>query len=627
MLLIRGDSLSSYVFNIEKKIWSRPGYAGIPYNDGDEAELRIAGIIETASDITVLSPELRQHCIDWPSLYHLSPTRANILRPFSAWLMGDILEIGAGCGAITRYLGESGADILALEGSSRRAAITRSRTRDLKNVMVLAENLDQFQTEHRFDVITLIGVLEYANLFTAGVTPALTMLERVRSLLKPGGKLIIAIENQLGLKYFAGAPEDHLGQSMYGIEGRYNMDQPQTFGRTVLAGLLKKAKFATVEFLAPFPDYKFPISILTSEGLSSDKFDGAAFAWQSAKRDPQLPSSTNFSLELAWSEIFKNRLALDMANSFLILASPLQQQIISPSTLGYHYSTDRIPQYCKETVFEYRNKNTIAVNYRMLYGNPLKDEIDQIITFNCPEEALYAEGAPLSLEFLKIVTRENWSVEEVGNFIQRYVKLLSIIAEHKGRTISTLRLIDKLPGDFFDVVPQNIIVDHSEQPIPIDAEWSINAEIELGWLLVRSLVLALGSGVIFARNSDGYFFSRRMFIMSVLEAAGYPLSNEDFRRYAMQESVIQQKVSGRSTQEFLIKWAEEPLLPDFKAEHCRQIVHLEELITERDNLITTLNGLVTERDLLVNTMRNSKSWRITRPLRAIARVFKYGRIR
>ena len=618
---------SVYIADAERGIWSRPGYTGIAYSDGEEVEDRIAEVIDRASDITVLSAELRQHCVDWPSIYHLSGTRANILRPFDASLKGDILEIGSGCGAITRYLGESGANVLALEGSPRRATITRSRTRDLENVTVVAEKLDQFQSTCRFDVITLIGVLEYANLFMASENSALAMLQHVRSLLKPQGRLIIAIENQLGLKYFAGAPEDHLGQPMYGIEGRYAADQPQTFGRTVLAGLLKKAKFSSVVFLAPFPDYKFPISILTPEGLSSDRFDGAAFAWQSAKRDPQLPSSTNFSLELAWSEIFKNRLALDMANSFLILASPLQQQIISGSTLGYHYSTDRIPQYCKETVFEYRNDDTIAVNYRMLYSPPPKDEIDQFITFSCPEEALYVEGTPLSLELLKIVTRENWSVEEVGHFIQRYVKLLSIIAENKGKTISTLRLIDKLPGDFFDVVPQNIIVDHSEQAIPIDAEWSINAEIELGWLLVRSLVLALGSGVIFARNSDTHFFSRRMFIMSVLEAAGYPLSNEDFQRYVMQESIIQQKVSGRSTQEFLIKWAEEPLSPDFNTEHCEQIVPPEELITERDNLINTLNGLVMERDLLVNTMRNSKSWRITRPLRVIARVLKHGRVR
>ena len=82
-------------------------------------------------------------------------------------------------------------------------------------------------------MITLIGVLD-VQLFTSEENPPLAMLERVRSLVKPDGMLIIAIENQLGLKYFAGAPEDHLGQPMYGIEGRYRRDQPQTFGRVVL---------------------------------------------------------------------------------------------------------------------------------------------------------------------------------------------------------------------------------------------------------------------------------------------------------------------------------------------------------------------------------------------------------
>ena len=226
---------SEYVLDLHNQIWTRPDYSGIPYNDGDEIEQRIADIIKQASDISVLSTELRRQCTDWPSLYHLSGSRANILRPFAESLTGDILEIGAGCGAITRYLGESGANVLALEGSPRRAAIARSRTSDLDNVIVLAEKFDAFQCDHKFDVITLIGVLEYANLFTTAEYPALTMLQHVRSLLKPDGKLIIAIENQLGLKYFAGAPEDHLGQPMYGIEGRYQKDQPQTFGRRVLA--------------------------------------------------------------------------------------------------------------------------------------------------------------------------------------------------------------------------------------------------------------------------------------------------------------------------------------------------------------------------------------------------------
>ncbi|SFU68969.1 class I SAM-dependent methyltransferase [Nitrosospira multiformis] len=613
---------SGYIFHKDSAIWVRSGYTGISYSDGDDAELRIAGIIGRASDITVFSLELRRHCTDWPSLYHLSGTRANILRPFAAILRGDILEIGAGCGAITRYLGESGANTLALEGSPRRAAIVRSRTRDLENVTVLAEKFDQFRCDHQFDLITLIGVLEYANLFTSGENPALVMLQRVRSLLKPEGKLIIAIENQLGLKYFAGAPEDHLGQPMYGIEGRYRKDQPQTFGRTVLADLLEQAGFATVEFLAPFPDYKLPISILTEEGLSSKKFDGAALAWQSVRRDPQLPRSMSFSLELAWPEIFKNRLALDVANSFLVAVSPSQQKVLKPGILGYHYSTDRIPRYCKETVFEHIDENAIGVNYLILGSRKCEGETNPIINFKCPEKVIYAEGSPLSLEFIKIVTRDGWAIEEVGAFISRYIYLLGLIASQRGRVIDVAQVQEKLPGDFFDMVPQNIIVNLEEKPIPIDTEWSLKGDIELGWLLFRSLLLALGSGIDFGKNSKGQSFSRRAFIKSALSAAGYPLTDEDFSRFIALESVIQEHVSGHAAREFLIIWSEEQLLTYSVAERYGQVNQLNELIDECNRRISRLHELAMERDVLVHTILSSRSWRITRPFRAIARVLR-----
>ncbi|MEI2814082.1 MAG: class I SAM-dependent methyltransferase [Burkholderiaceae bacterium] len=263
------------------------------------------------------------------------------------------------------FLGECGATVLSLEGSPRRASIARSRTRDLDNVTVLTEKFDQFQCAFQFDVITLIGVLEYANLFTPGDNPALSMLQRVKQLLKPNGKLIIAIENQLGLKYFAGAPEDHFGVPMIGIEGRYGKNQAQTFGRSALTKLLQQAGFIKSHFLAPFPDYKLPTSIVTEAGFSHPHFDAASFASQSVRRDPQMPEVCHFSPELAWPVLFANDLGLELANSFLIIASPLTQELIQTDELAYHYSTTRLAQYCKETVFV-TDSDEVTVNYRRL---------------------------------------------------------------------------------------------------------------------------------------------------------------------------------------------------------------------------------------------------------------------
>jgi len=276
-----------YAFDEVDRIWARPGFAGIDYNDGESSELHLADIVKQAGDVGVFSCELRSKCTDWVTLYHLSPHRGNVLRPFENLLKGKVLEICAGCGAITRYLGEAGGRILALEGSPRRAAIAASRTRGLPNVTVLAERFDDLRCSETFDAITLIGVLEYAGVFGDGHTPALNMLKKARSMLRPNGRLFTAIENQLGLKYFAGAQEDHIGEPMYGIEGRYRNGQPRTYGRRALAELIAAAGFASSEFLAPFPDYKLPSSVLTEHGCAASDFDAAAFAWQSLKADPQ----------------------------------------------------------------------------------------------------------------------------------------------------------------------------------------------------------------------------------------------------------------------------------------------------------------------------------------------------
>jgi 2-polyprenyl-3-methyl-5-hydroxy-6-metoxy-1,4-benzoquinol methylase len=574
----------------------------------------IQSIVDNAIDIRVLSTELRQHCTDWPSLYHLSGMRANIIRPFGNILKGDVLEIGAGCGAITRYLGECGANVLALEGSPHRAAIARSRTRDLDNVTVLAEKFDQFQCDHQFDVITLIGVLEYANLFTCGENPPLSMLKRVRALLKPDGKLIIAVENQLGLKYFAGAPEGHLGQPMYGIEGRYRVDQPQTFGRKVLKDMLKQAAFAASEFLTPFPDYKFPVSIIMEEGYSNRKFDAAAFAWQSARRDPQLPLFSNFSLELVWLPVFENHLARDLANSFLVVASPQVQTLVDEGVLAYHYSTDRRPEFCKETVFKRDEAGEVYIKYNRLVSIENGQTNNPHIQFVCPDLDKYSLGKPLSLELIQTVTRDGWSIDEAALFIKRYLRVLGNICHEHDPKINFNSPYAEVPGEYFDAVPQNIIIGKDGSVSLIDKEWQLACPIEVGHLLFRSLLLLLNSITRFGRPVSQTAMTRYQFIDGVVAAAGLKVQEEDYIRYIKLEASIQESLTCRSAENF-VDWAKDQPIP---------ILNMNQAMTECEGQIANLNQVVAERDALVNQIKNSSSWRITRPLRFFARLARHG---
>ena len=579
---------SGYVLDGASQVWLRPSYSSIAYSDGDEVESRIASVVEHVRDLSVLSMELRPFCTDWTTLYHLSGMRANILRPLEGLIRGDVLEIGAGCGAITRYLGELGANVLAVEGTRRRAAITRSRTRDLENVAVLAERFDQFQCSHRFDFITMIGVLEYASLYESSDDPPLRMLERVRELLKPGGAFILAIENQLGLKYFAGAPEDHIGRPMVGIEGRYGTLGAQTYGCSVLKDLLGRAGFSAQQFLAPFPDYKFPVSIVTEAGFSTNGFDPAPLASQCAGRDKQLPLYCNFSLELAWPEVIKNSLGMDLANSFLIVSSVEPSDVLPQQDLAYHYSVDRIPPFCKETRFVRGDRGEVLVRYRRIESGPRDNEtmVNSSIRLSCRGSQEYVSGKPLSQAFMRIVTDDGWRFDDVGQFVLRYLLVINTLSGHAGIHDCVKSLPEMLPGEFIDAIPQNIIVRPEGECSLIDQEWQLAHPIEVGYLLFRSLLSLMSAVPRFGRPATQMAITNRKFIEGSFNAAGLTPDQGDLERWMTLEAEFQQNVTGRAIRDYVVWWMEQPVLTG----------SLSQAIEERNARLQSLEQTILERN-------------------------------
>ncbi|KPX83084.1 Glycosyl transferase, group 2 family protein [Pseudomonas amygdali pv. mori] len=543
-----------YLRDTDTSVWVRTDYQGIAYSDGDSSENELAKIVRDASDVSVLSSELPHYCTDWPKLYHLSSTRGNIFRPFEHLLKGkSVLEIGAGCGAISRYLGEAGADVLALEGSPRRAAIAASRTRGLDNVTVLAERFDDLKIDQQFDVVTLIGVLEYASMFSNDEDPALGMLKRVKKLLKPDGHLFIAIENQLGLKYFAGAPEDHVGVAMYGIEGRYVGRQPKTFGRKGLDELIALAGFASSSFLSPYPDYKIPNSLITENGFKANNFDAAALACQNTRKDPQLPSNTTFNLEKAWPVVIENHLGMDLANSFMVVASCQPYDAVPSNVLAYHYSTGRNAEYCKAAVFV-DTPAGIKVQYQRLSTIEAADGLDDPFRFILPAAHGYAKGNLLSLQFLEASTTEDWTVETFTPFLKTYLNCLSQLLATEGGTTELDSVNVRLPGHYIDAVAQNIIIDSEGNPHLIDIEWEMKEGVELGHLLMRGLLLLIANKVPFHPSTT--MINRRDFIVELIGSAGLEITEQELNRYALLEAMFQEKVTGREAASFL-NWSPE----------------------------------------------------------------------
>src|SRR4029079_19213915 len=121
--------------------------------------------------------------------------------------------------AITRHLGESFDDVVAIEGSLARARLARLRCRDLDSVAVVFSPFQESAFSEPFDVIFCIGVFEYSASFVPGDEPYRDVLRHLSTLLAPGGRVVLAIETQFGLKYFGASGEDHVGMLWEGIEG------------------------------------------------------------------------------------------------------------------------------------------------------------------------------------------------------------------------------------------------------------------------------------------------------------------------------------------------------------------------------------------------------------------------
>ncbi len=177
------------------------------YSDGD-IEIDILNIVKNNSDFSrVLVNDHR-----WPTLYYLSPLRRNLLEWFNFDSNARLLEIGAGCGALTGLFCKKVKQVVAVELSRRRAEVIATWHEDKSNLEIFAGKLEEIPFDETFDYITLIGVLEYAGKFNNTDNAYRDFLKRIKGYLRPGGTIILGMENRFGLKYWARAKEDHCGR-------------------------------------------------------------------------------------------------------------------------------------------------------------------------------------------------------------------------------------------------------------------------------------------------------------------------------------------------------------------------------------------------------------------------------
>lgn len=454
------------------------------YSDGD-IENTLLELAQNGFDITQSNKEY-----PFAAAYHFSPERENILNWYPFDKNGSCLEIGAGCGAITGMLCKKCAKVVSVDISERRCKINYARHKDIENLKIMACNIQSTAFEEKFDYIVLNGVFEYALSFIHTASPYDSLLALAKWLLKPDGRLFIAIENRIGLKYLNGAAEDHTDNYFLGMNEYAGNDSVRTFTKEELASLAKNAGFNALRFYYPYPDYKFPREIFTDSTVNS------GFGAPYANLNPR--SFGLYSEQRVSAAFCDEGIMGHFANSFLVeLALDKCDQSIDYVKIN----SLRKPQYQIATA--------ICGGKKDVYKIPLSDKANAHIQ----KMRNIDNGYPDGITALKPEADKNGLKYP---FLE-YNSLAGIIAEASGPApVSTalkaffgkFRTVRKsfITPEFTDIFgetryngqlecirPANIdlicdnIFYHDGEYIIIDNEWCFDMDIPLGFIIWRCI--------------------------------------------------------------------------------------------------------------------------------------------
>lgn len=488
-MAIKEDIQESYRLDEKNGIWLKKDAPDFYYSDGDKLEEALGRILEGVSDKSVLSDELTTLQMDWPTFYYFSARRANLLRPLAKKLLAGarVLELGCGMGAITRYLGETCAEVVAVEGSRRRGSIAAKRCEDLANVTILIDEIKSLPPSiGKFDVVTLIGVLEYARRY-GGPGAELRMLETARSFLKPDGFLILAIENKLGLKYFAGIPEDHLARKWIGITNGYRDNSVCTWSKKEIVELLAKSGFAHSEQFLALPDYKLPASVVTPLGLRTPEFNLGEFLRQPPRPFEGLPQ---FNVGETWQSLISAGLLEDFADSLCFVATPgTAREVFEKGVLADHYGSTGIVQakFAKSVRIK-KDADVIKVEKSRFFPEelPQTENLLQIVK-NEP----YYNGELLISRISRIAMRRDWTLEEFFSAFAPFVDMLKANMDAEG----------KCDGALLDLTPFNMVMT-AEGAKAFDLEWIAKGRLSIEFILYRGFYHTVSRLMPFQKSSS-----------------------------------------------------------------------------------------------------------------------------
>ena len=554
---------------------------------------------------------------NWAVLYHLSEIRSHVIEWVPITKEDSVLEIGAGCGALTTILSEKSKKVTCIELSKKRSLINANRNKDKDNIEILVGNFQDIEISEKYDYITLIGVFEYAKSYINSERPYEKFLEIIKKYLKPNGKIIIAIENKLGLKYWAGCKEDHTGLYFEGLEGYPKTDVVRTFSKNEIHELLKESGFKNNEFYYPYPDYKLPNVIYSDDYLPKlGELDDNL-------RNFDADRLVLFNENAVFDSIIRANLFQELSNSFIIISSFEKEE--KEKLIFSKYSDSRDNEYKIRTsilIDKRGNKkvekiplNKKSINHiEKIYNNYtiLKSQyensdfhletcrkLDNKIEFD------YIEGKT----FVEILNEEfdknglEAVIEKIKTLKEKLYKLSNNekfeISEEFKKVFGSVKLDENkkcIKPANIDFIGTNLIYSNGKFHI-IDYEWVFNFYIPIDYIVYR-IVLYYQNISVHKEKFNLKDILRRLQITEI-EESKYLKMDKSFTKFVLNKGFFLYELYQKFDMENINFSEILPEIENYKVmvtDKDRHIGNLNNIIEDKEAKITNLDKIVLDKD-------------------------------
>ena len=569
------------------------------YSDGD-IEDRIIEYLDCKKNMDEIIEDIPEGAV----FHNFNQARENLINWYPFKEEDTVLEIGAGMGGLTNWLTSVCKQVVSIEASSKRAEIIKKKCKDANNLNVIVGNLSDVKIQEKFNYVLIIGVLEYVGIYETGEDPWGMFLKNAKQYLKPNGKLLLAIENKFGLKYWCGAAEDHTGIPFDSINDyllssgktqRYaNTSGVRTFSKYELEELLYGIGFEKLKFYYPLPDYKFPMLILTDKSKdSSSLVKSVKFSYQ--EEATLISNEANL-----YPQIIDNGMLSFFANSYFIEAfsENAVQSEIDTVTIKRDYKTN----YKIATIFEHDQLRKKAVlpeafthlremekNISKLQERGLKC-VDQEQTQNGESICNYikAERADNALQNAINCDDYNTAIQMLESLKQSLYKSSDYIFQD-GSII--------LKECFLDLTFQNSFWIENEL-VFFDQEWLIQ-NIPLKFILYRAIKYALP-------RAQDQKFGMYYYGISDDECSEFADAEQEFLKNLMDEGNCKWFDPYMYQERLLINSKHKSEIECYKV-HVEQLLEgersLQRVLAEKD---AAYNQLVAEKDAAYNKLSAEK---------------------